>query len=1555
MIDAIRDWLRPASRRNRPKRASGRLTGRQTTKSFRPSIDRLEDRRLLAVLSSAEGFDALVAASQAETSAEVVGRHIFYNHSRFDGGDPAANASDDLAIAIDKQALLVGQTATFENLTSYSGGINGVMIDVSGLRGVPTLDDFVFQVGRNGDPSTWGAAPEPTSISVRPDAGVDGTSRISITWADGAIKNQWLQVNVRPTSNTGLQRADTFFYGNLIGKSGARDAAYVNATDQVLARNATNSHSGRAPITSPVDYNRDGLVNTSDELIARSNSGSFMNALPWLVATPQFIPADVVGRYVFYNNSALDGNDPAPNANDDLAIAQDKEVLRPGGVATESNFTTVAAGINGIMVDLVDLPNLPSFDDFEFRVGNNDDPASWSVAPLPSDFLVRPGAGVYGSDRVTFVWSDGAIVDAWLQVTTKATSNTRLAVSDVFYIGNSPTGGVAQATATPGDSNLNLINLTGRDAEASSEVAFTDFVDAKVYGRRIFYNNSQFDGNDPNGNPADDAAIAPDKAALLPGRTGTVANYTSYTRGINGIMIDIRGLPDMPTADDFEFRMGNSDDLSEWVAAPAPTSITLRPGDGILRTSRITITWPDGWIRNTWLQVTVKATPRTGLTTPDVFYFGNLVGEAGNEADQAMVNWPDLAQANANPATFSNPASIASRYDYNRDTLVNSTDVYSTLPFGRELTLITPPEVVVAPQPVRQQPAFFAPGDNGFHTSFAPALVEAVDGTLLAFVQGRWSAFDIASQALVIRRSTDNGVTWSEVAILSSFPANTTDIVGGAAPVVHQITGKILMPFTLANSEVLLISSTDNGRTWSDPVDITNSVKVTEAGNPRPDLYPDDPWGWYATGPGHGIQIQNGPYAGRLIVAADHRYTAGTAGPSWSHVIYSDDHGRTWHLGGGPVHEVEGNAFSNEATVVEATDGSLYMGIRMNNGPFRAFSRSFDGGYTWTDVKIDGRLTTHPVHGSLLRVNENTILFSGPDSSDGTRRQMTIWVSHDDGATWTKTRALSYDYAGYSDMMLVGPDTVLISYNAGHANNYSADYVTLARFNLDWLLRSEPDEFSWYFNEEAPGARANILGTTITDASLWDNRAAARADSESEAPTYVAGVHAGDSALALTEGSDYVEMTPADTNALKFNSHESFTAQFTIRTSDADGVVIGSNPGDSSWELVVVDGLLQFAFGLGPARAEIRSDSRIDDGLWHRIAVTRDARLRVVQMYVDGQLVETRPDVPLGAVRKDRFTLGAYNDGSNQLAFEIDTMRVTRGLVSPSEFLTADFVAPPRYEGSGYADDAPNTIDGLRLWLPSYDPSTYFSSLVNSDPLPITPLEGIATQSAYDASGSGLRLSVLGDSREVLFEYDEVVGPHWRHQAVLPSAGSEWILRNPDHAGTNNFDFVQNTGEFTISAVIKPDQGFGIYMTLFDTTRGTSANSGWNLVLMPDGSLAMGIIGQDQTPRVNATSPAGLITANNWYHVVAVGRGPGQPIRFYITSLADSTVSTYFAQAINGPNGTYPSSPSLPLTIGALSGSGQAAFNGSMVDQAIYDRALTVTEIQQLFDYTKRD
>jgi len=233
------------------------------------------------VILSHETPWALAYFGNQTSHAEVIGRHVFYNNSAFDGDDPAANVQDDQAIAIDKIALLPGQAAAFANYTSFHGGINGVMIDVAGLPPgfSPEASHFQFAVGNADDTGAWLPAPEPIDVALRAGAGVDGSDRITLVWADHAVRGQWLQVTALADAFN-LATDDVFHFGNAVAESGNSDAnARITATDLLLARNNPRNFFNPAGLDDRFDYNRDQRVNATDLLLARNNQTNFLTAL----------------------------------------------------------------------------------------------------------------------------------------------------------------------------------------------------------------------------------------------------------------------------------------------------------------------------------------------------------------------------------------------------------------------------------------------------------------------------------------------------------------------------------------------------------------------------------------------------------------------------------------------------------------------------------------------------------------------------------------------------------------------------------------------------------------------------------------------------------------------------------------------------------------------------------------------------------------------------------------------------------------------------------------------------------------------------------------------------------------------------------------------------------------------------------------------------------------------------------------------------------------------------------------------------------------------------
>src|SRR5262249_40459873 len=235
-----------------------------------------------------------------------------------------------------------------------------------------------------------------------------------------------------------------------------------------------------------------------------------------------------------------------------------------------------------------------------------------------------------------------------------------------------------------------------------------------------------------------------------------------------------------------------------------------------------------------------------------------------------------------------------------------------------------------------EQAPLFVSGQDGYHTYRIPSLIVSAKGTLLAFCEGRKRGRgDAGDIDLLLRRSFDGGRTWQPAQVVWDDGGNTC---GNPCPVLDRATGTLSLLLTHNLGEdtearlvdgtskgtrtVWVTHSTDEGASWAKPLEITKEVK-------RPE------WTWYATGPGVGIQLAGG----RLVIPCDNKI-AGTKARH-SHVIYSDDHGATWKLGGGVGPDC------NECQVAERADGSLLLNMRSYRANHRRLiATSKDGGLT---------------------------------------------------------------------------------------------------------------------------------------------------------------------------------------------------------------------------------------------------------------------------------------------------------------------------------------------------------------------------------------------------------------------------------------------------------------------------------------------------------------------------------------------------------------------------------------------------------------------------------
>ncbi len=215
-------------------------------------------------------------------SGQVLGNRLFYNNSKYDGNNGNIAATDDAAIASDKTGYNGTGTATFANISAFNKGITGIMVDLQngiGTHSAITAGDISFKVSPAtfvattfNQLSTWSAGPSPSAVSVRIGAGQGGSDRLEITFGTGVVKNEWLEVDVHSGGHTGLSANDVFYFGSVIGDSGAADTALLAKTDGNDYNVPFNNIIGlTTPVWNLADYTKDGKVDGSDATTAISN------------------------------------------------------------------------------------------------------------------------------------------------------------------------------------------------------------------------------------------------------------------------------------------------------------------------------------------------------------------------------------------------------------------------------------------------------------------------------------------------------------------------------------------------------------------------------------------------------------------------------------------------------------------------------------------------------------------------------------------------------------------------------------------------------------------------------------------------------------------------------------------------------------------------------------------------------------------------------------------------------------------------------------------------------------------------------------------------------------------------------------------------------------------------------------------------------------------------------------------------------------------------------------------------------------------------------------
>jgi sialidase-1 len=346
----------------------------------------------------------------------------------------------------------------------------------------------------------------------------------------------------------------------------------------------------------------------------------------------------------------------------------------------------------------------------------------------------------------------------------------------------------------------------------------------------------------------------------------------------------------------------------------------------------------------------------------------------------------------------------------------------------------------------------FISGKEGHISYRIPAIIALPNGDLLAFCEGRVNGpGDFGDINIVMKHSSNKGKSWNQLATIvdagslqAGNPAPVVDLTDPTFP-----NGRIFLFYNTGNNnedevrkgnglrEVWYKTSTDNGKTWGQPVNITLHVHHPKQPKVNPDYNFQEDWRSYANTPGHAMQFQYGRYKGRIFIAANH--SAGKPKEHFNdyaaHGFFTDDHGKTFHLG-----ESVEIAGSNESMATELSHDQLMINSRNQKGDVHAriVSLSHDGGTTWDTSYFDQTLIDPVNQGSILTIGKkrgmNVIAFC--NAADTMRRDnLTLRISYDDGKTWPRQYVIDKspegtktDYTAYADMVKTGRKKIGVLY-----------------------------------------------------------------------------------------------------------------------------------------------------------------------------------------------------------------------------------------------------------------------------------------------------------------------------------------------------------------------------------------------------------------------------------------------------------------------------------------------------------------------------------------------
>ncbi|XP_066294511.1 sialidase-1-like [Branchiostoma lanceolatum] len=354
---------------------------------------------------------------------------------------------------------------------------------------------------------------------------------------------------------------------------------------------------------------------------------------------------------------------------------------------------------------------------------------------------------------------------------------------------------------------------------------------------------------------------------------------------------------------------------------------------------------------------------------------------------------------------------------------------------------------LVSPIVVEEQLLWLA-GTAGVGFYRIPLLSYTPQGSLIAVCEARKEGYaDFGPKFLAIRRSTDKGLTWGSMDYVLD-DGSFYDGISLGAIVVDDETGSVFIMYShcphydhCTVSTTYLVESTDDGKTWGEPRNISVQVGTM----------------MFAPGPGYGIQKKYEPHVGRLIVCG-HSTLRGDG----MFCLLSDDHGLNWRYGGMlrgiPYNQAKkgGDFMPDECQPIELPDGTVEVNIRNEGGyhcSCRMKVRSFDGGETFPleHLTFDEALI-EPAVAAGLYYNNGVMFFSNPASTNS-RSNLTLRWSYDSGTSWKDALQVWAQPSGYSTMTMLNSDPqdgeyLYMLYEKGRINQTSYEMLSFTRISL---------------------------------------------------------------------------------------------------------------------------------------------------------------------------------------------------------------------------------------------------------------------------------------------------------------------------------------------------------------------------------------------------------------------------------------------------------------------------------------------------------------------------